>query len=411
MIAAGKMMWVRIRNFFDAYTLSLVVYLLVAGVSALVEWSTFFVLAKTLSVFPAAIIAFFSATLTSYVLSRGVAFTSKRSGWEEIGLFFALSAFVFLFNLGSFTVMYAVLGVHPMIAKILGTGVGFVMNYVFRQFVIFARASRFAAISVLLGRRDRHPLTAETGGALEVTAPMTSAKITNPDVAGGYAGHRILEVMHSAPRYADAVYAHARAAYPSAEGPILDFGAGDGAFVKRFLRDGTAVDCVEPDTANQSALRVLVPVVAPDIGTLEADHYAFVYTINVLEHLRELDHYLAELYRVLRQGGRLFVFVPAFDVLWTSLDDEVEHVQRFTRQSLTADLENARFAIETSRYFDSAGFFAALTVRLLEKIGLFRYSSGTVGFYDRAVLPVSLFGDCILSRVVGKNVFAVARKL
>jgi putative flippase GtrA/SAM-dependent methyltransferase len=406
-----KMMWVRIRNYFDAYTLSLVVYTVVAGVSALVEWSTFFVLAKSLSVLAAAIIAFFSATLISYVLSRGIAFTSKRSRWEEISLFFALSAFAFLFNLGSFAVMYALLGVHTMIAKILGTGVGFVMNYAFRQFVIFARESRFAAISALLGRRDRYPLTADRWRIAGHGAPMTSAKIANPDVAGGYAGVRILKVMHSAPRYADAVYAHARAAYSSTEGPILDFGAGDGAFVKRFLRDGTAVDCVEPDTASHSALRALVPVVAPGLGTLEADHYAFVYAINVLEHLRDLDHYLAELYRVLRKDGRLFVFVPAFHVLWTSLDDEVKHVQRFTRQSLTANLENARFAIETSRYFDSAGFFAALTVRMLEKVGLFRYSSGTVGFYDRAVLPVSLFGDCILSRVVGKNVFAVARKL
>jgi putative flippase GtrA/SAM-dependent methyltransferase len=404
------MTWVRIRNFFDAYTLSLVMYALVAGVSALAEWSTFFVLAKTLSVFPAAIIAFFSATLISYVLSRGVAFTSKRSCWEEIGLFFALSAFVFLFNLGSFAIMYAVLGVHIMIAKILGTGVGFVMNYALRQFVIFARASRFAAISALLSRRDHHPLPADRWRIGGHCAP-TSAKIANPDVAGGYAGVRILEVMHSAPRYADAVYAHARAAYTSAEGPILDFGAGDGAFVRRFLRDGTAVDCVEPDAANQSTLRALVPLVAPDIGTLEADHYAFVYTINVLEHLHDLDHYLAELYRVLRKGGRLFVFVPAFHVLWTSLDDEVEHIQRFTRQSLTANLENARFVIEASRYFDSAGFFAALTIRVLEKIGLFRYSSGTVSFYDWAILPVSLFGDCVLSRVVGKNVFAVARKL
>jgi hypothetical protein len=30
-----------------------------------------------------------------------------------------------------------------------------------------------------------------------------------------------------------------------------------------------------------------------------------------------LDHYLAELYRVLRRGGRLFVLLPAFDILWT----------------------------------------------------------------------------------------------
>ena len=196
------------------------------------------------------------------------------------------------------------------------------------------------------------------------------AEVTTSDPAAGYAGHRILEAMRTAPRYTDAVYAHARSALSSNEGPILDFGAGDGTFVERFVRDGVAVECVEPDAANQSALRALVPVVAADTQGFAAERYTFVYTINVLEHLPELDRYLAELCRVLRRGGRLFVFVPAFDILWTSLDEEVKHIQRFTRQSLSADLENAGFAVETLRYFNSIGFFAALTVRMLETVGL-----------------------------------------
>lgn len=395
-------MWLKIRNFFDAYAISAAVYILVAGMSALAEWSTFFVLTKMLSVFTAAIAAFFVATLANYILSRAVAFKSKRSGWEEIGLFFALSGFAFLFNLGAFALLYAVLGTPPMIAKMLGTGVGFAMNYAFRQFVIFARASRFATISVLLSRRDHHPVATATGGA---------SKVTTPTDGSGYAGHRILEAMRSAPRYADAVYAHTRAAFSSVEGPILDFGAGDGAFVERFLRDGAAVDCVEPDATNQSALRALVPAVAGDISALAAERYALVYTINVLEHLGELDYYLAELYRVLRRGGRLFVFVPAFDILWTSLDDEVEHIQRFTRRSLSAHLERAGFVIESLRYFDCLGFFGALAARILEKVGLFSYSAGTIGWYDRAILPISLVGDSILSRMVGKNLIAVARKI
>ena len=227
----------------------------------------------------------------------------------------------------------------------------------------------------------------------------------------GYAGHRILEAMRNAPRYANSIYAHIRAALTSAEEPILDFGAGDGTFVERFLRDGVVVECVEPDASNQSALRALVPVVETNTRGLAAERYAFVYTINVFEHLRELDHCLAEIHRVLRPGGRLFVFVPAFDILWTSLDDEVKHVQRFTSRSLSANLEEAGFAVEALRYFDSVGFVAALTVRMLEKLGLFWYSPGTVGFYDRTIMPVSLFCDCFLSNVVGKNIIALARRL
>jgi 2-polyprenyl-3-methyl-5-hydroxy-6-metoxy-1,4-benzoquinol methylase len=193
-------------------------------------------------------------------------------------------------------------------------------------------------------------------------------------------------------------------------GPILDFGAGDGVFAERFLRDGVEVECVEPDCTNQAALRDRMRTVFSDVRQLASARYAFAYTINVLEHLHDLDHHLAELYRVLRPGGCLFVFVPAFNISWTSLDDEVGHVQRFTRRTLNATLTKAGFKIEASRYFDSLGFFAVLAVRILESVGLFRYSPKTVGFYDKVVLPLSLFSDHFMSNLAGKNIIAVARK-
>ena len=229
--------------------------------------------------------------------------------------------------------------------------------------------------------------------------------------ASAYAGHRILEAMRSAPRYADAIYRQVRSARPAGDGPILDFGAGDGTFVERFQRDGATVECVEPDADNRAALRAFGASVFADIGELTAGRYPFVYTINVLEHLHDLDHYVDEIYRVLRPGGRLFVFVPAFEILWTSLDDEVEHVRRFTRRSLKRCITAAGFEIERIRYFDAIGFPAALTVKLVEKAGLFQYSPETVGFYDKAILPLSLLADRVLSGIVGKNVIAVARKV
>lgn len=224
----------------------------------------------------------------------------------------------------------------------------------------------------------------------------------------GYAGVRILKAMRSAPHYADVIYA--KLAPLAGKQPILDFGAGDGVFAEKFLQQGVLVECIEPDPANQAALRARALTVVSDVRALATERYSLIYTINVLEHLHDLDHDLAELYRVTRPGGRLFVFVPAFNIIRTSLDDEVGHVQRFTRKTLATFLSRAGFETETSRYFDSLGFFSALIVRGLEAIGLFKYSPATIGFYDKAILPLSMIGDHLMSGIIGKNVIAVARK-
>jgi SAM-dependent methyltransferase len=131
---------------------------------------------------------------------------------------------------------------------------------------------------------------------------------------------------------------------------------------------------------------------------------------SILEHLRQLDWYLVELHRVLRPGGTLFVFVPTFEILWTSLDDEVEHVRRFTRRTLADALARAGFELKSLRYFDSLGFIAALAVRLLESFGLFRYSVGSISFYDKTLFPFTRLSDRFLSDVMGKNLIAVSRK-
>lgn len=202
--------------------------------------------------------------------------------------------------------------------------------------------------------------------------------------------------MRSAPRYADTIYAHTKAACVNPNRPILEFGAGDGAFVERFLRDGTTVECVELDPHNQSILREFGVRVVDSLNEIATAQYEFVYAINVLEHVAELDHQLAELNRVLRPDGHLFVFVPAFKILWTSLDDEVGHFQRFTLASLKDSLKRAGFKVNSAHYFDALGFLAALTVRLLEKASLFKYSPATVGFYDTNILPLSIGCDRFL---------------
>ncbi len=193
-----------------------------------------------------------------------------------------------------------------------------------------------------------------------------------------YVGGRILEVMQSAPAYTDAVFEEAAKAMPPYAEKILDFGAGGGVFAEKFLSSGKSVDCVEPDERLRSSLSEIETTVFSDIDDVSSSSYDFIYSINVLEHIQDLDHACEQLLRILRPNGTLFIFVPAFEILWTSLDNEVGHLKRFTRASLTRALQDAGFYPERMKYFDSLGFPSAFAVRILQRLGLFRYEPSTV---------------------------------
>ncbi len=224
-----------------------------------------------------------------------------------------------------------------------------------------------------------------------------------------YTGRRLLEVMHEAVRYTRSISGLIEDAWPENATNILEFGAGDGAFVRQFRAAGANVDCVEIDGKLRAGLQKIGGNVFGDIREVASQSYDFIYSINVLEHIPDLVAEVAELRRVLKPGGVLFVFVPAFKMIWTSLDTEVGHVTRFTRGSLTSALQQGGFKVSGLAYFDSLGFPAALTVRLLEKLGLFSYDNAKVGFYDSYIFPLSRALDAGFKHMLGKNLVAVGR--
>jgi SAM-dependent methyltransferase len=222
---------------------------------------------------------------------------------------------------------------------------------------------------------------------------------------------RILEAMHEAVRYNASLFDLIKKTKPAGSKQVLEFGAGDGVFIRKFRDEGIAVEVVERDTKLRGLLEGrFVCRTYPDTGDVDTDSVDFIYSVNVLEHIENLDRELLELRRVLRRDGSLFVFVPAFEMLWTSLDDEVGHVTRFTRSSIASALSRNGFDITQMKYFDCLGFPAALGVRLMEKLNMFQYQPGSVRFYDRRIFPSSRYLDRFFQHTLGKNIFAVARK-
>lgn len=216
--------------------------------------------------------------------------------------------------------------------------------------------------------------------------------------------------MHEAVNYTEAVFDLVLRARPPNCAKILEFGAGDGAFAGKFAAQGERIDCVEIDAGLRDILKENAARVYSDMAMVESAHYDFLYSINVIEHIADRGEALSHLYRVVRPGGAVFIFVPAFEMLWTSLDTEAGHVTRFTRARLAAAFRKAGFQIDRIEYFDSLGFPAALGVRLMEAMGMFRYNPASVRLYDRAIFPVSRMLDKAFRGLLGKNLILVGRK-
>ena len=191
---------------------------------------------------------------------------------------------------------------------------------------------------------------------------------------------------------------------------VLDFGAGIGTLSVIFERDyGVRPVAVEVDVDQQVVLRDRNIETYASLADLPRP-VDFVFSSNVLEHIPDDVAALVALREKLVSGGKIAIFVPAFESIWTTLDDRVGHHRRYTIASLKETLATAGFEVESIKYCDSLGFLLAFLYKFIGDVS--GEPSGTsLKIFDRAVFPVSLVVDKITSRFFGKNVLAFARRI
>lgn len=117
-------------------------YFVVGGICAVTDWAVFPILLywAELHYLVAGTISFVVSTGLNYVLSVRYVFEGGRHARHtEVLLVYGASTVGILFNLAVLGGLIEFLGVHPMIAKIAGTGSTFLWNFCARYFWIFSR--------------------------------------------------------------------------------------------------------------------------------------------------------------------------------------------------------------------------------------------------------------------------------
>ena len=223
-----------------------------------------------------------------------------------------------------------------------------------------------------------------------------------------YSGTDNLEIMTCAVKYnkflVDAIIEHAR---PNQK--VLDFGAGIGLFATRVAAEGLDVSCLEPDKNQAKVIESKGLRVVCSIDELSDGSIDYIYTLNVLEHIDNDSQTIHDLKRVLVPEGVLFVYVPAFQILFSSMDKKVGHFRRYRKDHLVRLLEDSGFTVVRAEYVDSLGFLASLLYRVIgSKTG--SVNEKTLMFYDRFIFPISRLLDVMFKGFLGKNVMVFCKK-
>jgi SAM-dependent methyltransferase len=229
-----------------------------------------------------------------------------------------------------------------------------------------------------------------------------------PREAFTYSSIELFDVMDLAVNY-NRYLTHEILSFAGTSQRVLDFGAGTGRFSEQLKQRGYDVHAVEPDARLRDVLEEKGIRAYERLSELEEQSFDYVFTVNVLEHIEDDRAMLQQLYARLKPGGRLFVYVPAFQLLYSSNDALVKHFRRYSRAGLLELSRSVGFEAAQARYADSIGFFVALLYRIVGRSDG-SIDKGAMRFYDRVLFPLSRVLDSLAFRLLGKNVVLTAMR-
>lgn len=133
---------------------------------------------------------------------------------------------------------------------------------------------------------------------------------------------------------------------------IIDIGCGDGFFLEKLTKKGFTVDGID---ASAQAVKFCKERLGRAIGHIECcfieeykpqNLYDLLLCGEVLEHIKDDEHFLKEINRLAAKDAVLILTVPLDMSLWSEADEDAGHFRRYTKAEIIGKLQKAGFMIE-----------------------------------------------------------------
>ena len=217
-----------------------------------------------------------------------------------------------------------------------------------------------------------------------------------------------LDTLDGADQYARWIYTLVE---PHLGKDVLEAGAGHGTFTE-LLRDSRRIVACDPSERCARLLRErfdadpTVTVLNTDLhGAIDEGPFDSVVMINVLEHVEDHAAALRDVWKALRPGGRLILWVPAMEWLYSDLDRRIGHHRRYHLKQLRQLLGETGFEPAELRYVNAIGAIGWWV--MAKQLGRRPTSAASVQLFDRVVVPVQRRMDERTRLPWGQSIFTV----
>lgn len=153
------------------------------------------------------------------------------------------------------------------------------------------------------------------------------------------------------------------------ESKILDVGCSSGIFLKDLEYLGFkkqnlfGVDISEKAIANCKFNGIQNAFVMDAEKITIPEKFDIIVASDCLEHLQDDQKAIKNWKELLKMGGKMYVFVPAFQSLWSYHDEVNMHFRRYTNQELKDKLTSEKMEVLKSSYWNFFLFFPVFFFR------------------------------------------------
>lgn len=151
---------------------------------------------------------------------------------------------------------------------------------------------------------------------------------------------------------------------------ILDFGCGTGGNYELLNKYGEVIgvdnsqDALDHYCKKDQNLILMKTSKIP----LEDRFVDVVTAFDVLEHIENDNETVKEFYRVLKEGGKVFITVPAYNFLWSDHDEILGHYRRYGATDLKNKFEKEGFKMSKISYVVCLIFPLIFVYRIYRKV-------------------------------------------